>query len=135
MPRTFDRCWRYFTPLASIHGTRGRSGEVAAANEDERVMVGRRNNNPRVSHKYAFNRKSSYAAMPPYVEGMNIIKAYQKMTNATGNNGEPFSRRATRQALNKTEKVRTAHNTRPPIPISTTIAPQPLSTPPTGGLV
>src|SRR6202521_6051466 len=99
--------------------TRDRSGE-AAANCDERAIVGRRNNNPRVSHKYAFSRKSSYACMPPYVEGTNIINAYQKMTNATGNQGEPFSRRTTRQALNKTEKVITIHKTRPPIPISTT---------------
>src|SRR5690348_10964557 len=109
------------------------AGEVFA-NCAERAIVGSRKSKPSNNQKYAFNKKSSYATMPPYVAGMSKKKAYQKMTNPSGNQGEPFSFFTTFHAENKIAALMTNQRINPPMPISTTNVPKPLSTPITGGL-
>jgi hypothetical protein len=61
------------------------------------------------------------------------MNEYQKRTKPTGNQGEPFSDRTTRQAEMQIAELTAIHKTSPPMPISTTSVPYPLSTPPTGG--
>src|SRR5258708_11801754 len=65
--------------------------------------------------------------------GTRRSPAYQKMTNASGNQGEPRSFFTTLHAESRIAKLMTNQSIRPPIPISTTRVPKPLSTPTAGG--
>src|SRR4029077_19845173 len=106
---------------------------AAAAYWAENARVGKRNKIPRRSQKYAFSTKSWYVAIPANVMGTSRSPAYQKITNASGNQGEPLSFLTTRQAESRMAKVMTNQSMSPPIPISTTSVPKPLSTPMIGG--
>src|SRR5260370_29120577 len=64
--------------------------------------------------------------------GTRRSPAYQKMTNASGNQGEPRSFFTTLHAESRIAKLMTNQRIRPPIPISTTRVPKPLSTPTAG---
>jgi LPS sulfotransferase NodH len=94
--------------------------------------VGKRHKIPRRSQKYAFRTKSSYVAIPANVMGISRSPAYQKIMNASGNQGEPLSFFTTPHAENKIAKLMTSQRMSPPMPISTTSVPKPLSTPMTG---
>src|SRR6266849_888949 len=83
----------------------------------------------------AFKTKSSYGWIPLNVMGSRRSPAYQKMMKASGNQGEPLNFFTTRHAESRIAKLMTNQSTKPPIPISTTSVPKPLSTPVTGGFV
>ncbi len=72
--------------------------------------------------------------MPLKVMGKRRSPAYQKIIKASGNQGEPLSCLTTRHAENTIAKLITNQRIRPPMPISITRVPKPLSTPMTGGL-
>src|SRR5690242_3742343 len=99
----------------------------------ESAIVGRRNRIPSKNQKYAFSKKSSKPLIPPYVSGRSKKNAYQKMTNPSGNQGEPLSFLTTFQAEIRIAAVMTNQRISPPMPISTTRVPNPPSTPTTGG--
>lgn len=65
--------------------------------------------------------------------GIRRSPAYQKITKAMGNQGDPLSLFTTRHAESKMEKLITSQRTKPATPISTTKVPKPLSTQATGG--
>src|SRR5438270_13122550 len=71
--------------------------------------------------------------MPVNVMGKRRSPAYQKMTNASGNQNEPLSFFTTRHAANRIAKLITNHSMRPPAPIARTNVPKPLSTSGGGG--
>src|SRR5690348_14497201 len=90
---------------------------------EARAKRGRRKRIPRRTQRYAFRTKSSYATILVKVMGKRSRKAYQKIINARGNQGDPRSFLTTDHAEATTAEDMTSQRTNPPMPISKTRLP------------